>query len=436
MNLIYNPSELFPYQKKIVDSINNTTTPLFMGMGTGKTITSLNVYKKFKTKKILIICLISKINDWKEDLYKECGIEAVILRNPSKINNQIVRTEKNNLAYVINFESAWRCAELINWVDKDTTILIDESQIIKNPTSKIGRFSRLLGSRTQHKMILTGTPQSKGYIDYYNQLYFCNLIKMSFKQFKDKYCVFDNKFYNGFRVKTLVGYRNKEELDNLIQSNCVFYERKPDEDLIPSDIIQYFEKPKIYDKFKNKRIYKDYVADNNGKLQYALRTICSGNISQYEVDDQKIRWVSDFLECTDDRVVIFYNFDVERDRIIELLNKKEVPYSEYNGREKSFDNFKNNEKSVILCQYKSASTGINDLVIANICVYYSLPREYILFAQSKKRLDRIGQTKKPLFYYLICRNTLEVLTHKTLSEGKDFDDVMFESYMKGCDENV
>ena len=127
---------------------------------------------------------------------------------------------------------------------------------------------------------------------------------------------------------------------------------------------------------------------------------------------------------------------MERDRIIELLNKKEVPYSEYNGREKSFDNFKNNEKSVILCQYKSASTGINDLVIANICVYYSLPREYILFAQSKKRLDRIGQTKKPLFYYLICRNTLEVLTHKTLSEGKDFDDVMFESYMKGCDENV
>ena len=197
-----NPSELFPYQKKIVDSINSTTTPLFMGMGTGKTITSLNIYKKFKTNKILIVCLISKINDWEEDLYKECGIKATVLRNPSKINNQIVRSEKDNKAYIINFESVWRCPELINWVDKDTTVLLDESQLIKNPTSKIGRFARLLGSRTQHKMILTGTPQSKGYIDYYNQLYFCGLIKMSFKQFKDKYCVFDNKFYNGFKVKT------------------------------------------------------------------------------------------------------------------------------------------------------------------------------------------------------------------------------------------
>ena len=428
--MIYNPTELFPYQQNIVDSITSTSTPLFMGMGTGKTITSLNIFKKFKTTKILIICLISKINDWKEDLYKECGIESVILRNSSKKNNEIVETE-NNLAYIINFESAWRCNQLIKWVDKDTTILIDESHLIKNPTSKIGKFCRLLSSKTKNKLILTGTPQSQGYIDYYNQLYFCGILNISFREFKTKYCIYEDKFYNGFRIKTLVGYKNKEELDEIIKSNCVFYERKTDDELIPTDIIQYFEKPKIYDKFKSKRIYKDYVADNNGKLQYALRTICSGNITDYEVDDQKIKWVSDFLECVNDRVVIFYNFDVERDRLIKLLNKKNIPYSEYNGREKSFDNFKENNKSVILCHYKSASTGINDLVISNICVYYSLPREYINFVQSKKRLDRIGQTKKPLFYYLICKNTIEVLTYKTLMKGKDFDDDMFEKYMKG-----
>lgn len=433
--MIYNPTELFPYQQNIVDSITSTSTPLFMGMGTGKTITSLNIFKKFKTTKILIICLISKINDWKEDLYKECGIESVILRNSSKKNNEIVETE-NNLAYIINFESAWRCNQLIKWVDKDTTILIDESHLIKNPTSKIGKFCRLLSSKTKNKLILTGTPQSQGYIDYYNQLYFCGILNISFREFKTKYCIYEDKFYNGFRIKTLAGYKNKEELDEIIKSKCVFYERKTDDELIPTDIIQYFEKPKIYDKFKSKRIYKDYVADNNGKLQYALRTICSGNITDYEVDDQKIKWVSDFLECVNDRIVIFYNFDVERDRLIKLLNKKNIPYSEYNGREKSFDNFKENNKSVILCHYKSASTGINDLVISNICIYFSLPREYINFIQSKKRLDRIGQTKKPLFYYLICKDTIEIATYKTLMEGKDFDDMMFENYMKGMDINV
>ena len=422
--------DLLPYQQKIVDSIKTPSVPLFMSMGTGKTITSLNIFKKFRTTKILIICLISKINDWKEDLMSECGIEATILRKSNKLNNETIK-ENTNTAYIINFEGAWRCSELIKWVDKETTILIDESHFIKNPTSKIGRFCRLIGAKTKHKIILNGTPQSQGYIDYYNQLYFCGVINMSFKAFKDKYCIYEDRYYNGFRIKTLTNYKNTDELDDIIHENCIFYERIPDEDLIPSEIIQYFDKPKQYDKFKNKRVYKDYVADNMGKLRYTLRTICSGNIGEYEVDNQKTTWVSDFLESVDDRVVFFYNYDVERDRIIKVLESKKIPYSEYNGREKSFDNFKNYEKSAILCQYKSASTGINDLVVANICIYYSLPREYINFVQSKKRLDRIGQTKKPLFYFLICKDTVEVSTYKALLKGKDFDDIMFEEYMKG-----
>lgn len=424
--------KLFAYQQEIVDNQKSPSCPLFLGMGTGKTITSLHMYQKFKTSKILVICLISKLKDWQEDLLIECDIQAEILRGSSKKNNEKVKNNSSN-AYVINFESAWRCEELLRWVDEDTTILIDESHIIKNPTSKIGKFCRLLSYKTEHRLLLTGTPQSQGYIDYYNQLYFCGLMSMSFKQFKDRYCTFEDKFYNGFRIKKLSGYKNTKELDELIHNNCVFYERKVDDDMIPTDIVQYFDKPKAYDKFKKVRVYNDVVADTMGKLQYVLRTICSGNIGEYEVDDQKIQWLSDFLECTNDRVVIFYNFDVERDRIIKLLENKKIPYSQYNGREKSFDNFKENEKSVILCQYMSASTGINDLVISHICIFYSLTREYIDFVQSKKRLDRIGQTVKPLFYYLICKNTLEVATYRTLLEGKDFDDKMFERYLEESD---
>lgn len=423
---------LFKYQQEIVDNAQKPAVPLFMGMGTGKTVTSLNVFKNNPTDKILIICLISKMNDWKQDLHEECNIDAVILDKGSTKNKKIV-DGSGVTAFIINFESAWRCDTLLKWVDNNTTVLIDESHIIKNPTSKIGRFCRLLSAKTKYKLILTGTPQSQGYIDYYNQLYFCDIINMSFKQFKDTYCIYEDKFYNGFRIKTLVGYRKEKELEDIIQNNCVFYERKPDDDMIPQDIVQNFVKPKAYDVFKKARVYKDVVADNNGKLQYSLRTICSGNIGEYEVDNQKIQWLSDFLECTDDRVVIFYNFDVERDRIIKLLEKKKIPFDEYNGRRKSFDTFKANEKSVILCQYKSASTGINDLVVANICVFFSLTNEYINFVQSKKRLDRIGQTKKPLFYYLICKNTIEEATWKTLLEGKDFDERMFEKYMEGSE---
>lgn len=420
-------TQLFKYQSDIVKSRKSPNIALFMDMGTGKTLTSIACYEKFATSKILTICMISKMNDWKNDLQNELNINSVIL-NKGHIKNNTLLTLNNN-SYIINFESSWRLKELLTWVDDKTTIIVDESHKIKNPSSKVGKFFQQLGKKTNHKIILTGTPQSQGYIDYYNQLSFIDLFTISFKQFKDQYCVYNKQYYNGYPINVLTGYKNTDLLDTFIKNNCVFFERTIDEDLVPSNIIQYFDKPKMYNKFKKERVYEDVIADNTGKLFITLRTICSGNIEKYEVDNQKIQWLSDMLDCVNDRVVIFYNFNVERDRIINVLQNKNIVYNEYNGREKSFTDFKNNDYSVMVCQYKSASLGINDLVLANKCVLFSLPLDYTDYVQSKKRIDRIGQDKKPLFYYLICKGTIEEKIYEKLQQGKTFDEKMFSLYL-------
>lgn len=422
-------TKLYNYQNKIVnEQTKNKSVNLFMSMGTGKTVTSLSLFEKNPTDKILIICLVSKMKDWYDDLKNELNMDSIILNKGTAKNRTLLNPYVN--AYIINFESAWRLKELLSWVDDNTTILIDESHKIKNPNSSIGKFCQKLSKRTEYKIILTGTPQSQGYIDYYNQLYFTDIFHLTFADFKKLFCVYEKQYFNNFPVMQLVGYKNKDTMEKIIHENCVFYERKPADDKIPTDIVQKFDKPEQYDKFRKVRIYEDVVADTMGKLFSCMRTICSGNIEQYEVDDQKIQWLDDMLDCIDDRLVIFYNFNVERDRIIKLLETKKIPYSEYSGRTKSFDNFKNNEKSVQLCQYKSASTGINDLVVAHKCVFYSLPTEYIDYVQSKKRLDRIGQTEKPLFYYLICKDTIEEKIWSKLQNGEDFDEKMFAQYME------
>jgi len=161
-----------------------------------------------------------------------------------------------------------------------------------------------------------------------------------------------------------------------------------------------------------------------------LRKICSGNIDDYIVDTQKIDWLKDFLEDLNQRVVIFYNFNFERDRIINLLQQMKIPISQYNGNVKDLTNFKENENGVVLCQYISASLGLNDLVSSNICVMYSPSLNYTDYIQSKKRIDRIGQTKKPLFYNLYCKGTVEEKILKTIKQGKNFDDKMFENYLQ------
>ena len=86
--------------------------------------------------------------------------------------------------------------------------------------------------------------------------------------------------------------------------------------------------------------------------------------------------------------------------------------------------------AVAICNYASASLGLNDLVLSNVCVMYSPTEDYINFTQSRKRIDRLGQTKKPLFYYLQTKNSIETAIYKSLKVGKNFDDRMFEKYLQ------
>lgn len=421
--------QLFDYQQRIVDSQVNKSSALFMDMGTGKTVTSLALYKKSKQPKLLVLCIVSKLHDWEEDLLSECGITSIILNKGSKKNNELVKNNESN-AFIINFESAWRCFELLKWVDKDTFILVDESHKIKNVKSKIGKFCAKLKQKTETKCILTGTPQSKGYIDYYNQLNFIDVLNVPYKVFTEAYCVFETRNYGGFPFKELVKYKNTKVLDKIIKDNCVFFKRDINNEFIPSEINIKFERPKIYNKFKKLRFHKDYIADNSSKLFVTCRKMCSGFIDKYEVDDQKYIWLKDFMEDLNRRVVIFYNFNCERDRIIKVLTDLKIPVSIYDGATKDLSNFDKYSNGVAICQYMSASLGLNNLVKSNICIMFSPSLNYTDYVQSKKRIDRIGQTEKPLFYNLYCKDTVEENILQSIKKGTDFDLKQFEDYMK------
>ena len=52
---------LFDYQQEIVDRERNKKShALFMDMGTGKTVTSLALFKNSEQPKLLILCIVSK----------------------------------------------------------------------------------------------------------------------------------------------------------------------------------------------------------------------------------------------------------------------------------------------------------------------------------------------------------------------------------------
>lgn len=429
--------KLFDYQQKIVDEQYEDSKALFMQMGTGKTFVSMGMYLKSGCSKLLVVCLATKVDDWIHDLENEIDLEPIGLNKTRKKNLENINDDVETL--VVSFESSWRLAdELLEWVDEDTYIIVDESHKIKNPSSKVGKFAQKLGKKTSFKTILTGTPQSRGYIDYYNQFYFLGYLEMNQTAFKKRYAITKLMQYGtGPMFQEIIGYQNTDELDEMIHRHSVYYDRDLSDDELPTEqVINIPSYPK-YRKISKDKVYEFEdgsleIYDTLGAGMMLQRQLASGYIAKngnLEVlDKTKINWTRDFLEGYSGRVVIFYNYNAELIQLKRLMVKLKRPYSEYNGSDKNLSSFKLYDNAVVLANYGSASTGINDLVIASTMIMYSLTTSYIDFEQAKKRIDRLGQTKKPMFYYLVMKGTIDSSILRNLKEGKDFDERMFEEH--------
>ena len=79
-------------------------------------------------------------------------------------------------------------------------------------------------------------------------------------------------------------------------------------------------------------------------------------------------------------------------------------------------------------QYKSGSTGLDWLKQAYVEIFYTLPDSYIEFYQAKGRINRVGQTKKPLYYILLAGDSKSAdnLNYQALKNKTDFNDDFYE----------
>lgn len=419
--------ELYDYQQKIVDNYKGGGIALFMDMGTGKTITSLSCFKKSGCHKLLVVCLATKTDDWT----KEDNSLNIVALNKASVKKNIELLENNNMVS-ISFERVWRLEkEIMKWIDKDTFVIIDESHKIKNPKSKVSKMMLRLSNRIEHSAILTGTPQSQGYIDYYSQLRFIKAYKEPLKVFEDKYCVIRNIPFNGFPVKTIVGYKNTDKLDQLIKSVAIYKERELDNNLIPSERVIEVKAPRLYKSVMRDHVYinkndDEFIYDTVGSRLGAARSMVGGTLEGDVISGEKIKHVKALCdELEGERIVVFYNLNSELEQLKTAL-KGIRPVSEYNGHKKDTTNFDKFSNGVILCQYLAASTGINNLVKSAYMVFYSLPFSVVDYRQAKGRIDRIGQTRKPMYIHMVMKNTLEEQVYRNLQAGVDFDEQMFE----------
>lgn len=263
-------------------------------------------------------------------------------------------------------------------------------------------------------VLLSGTPTGGKYEKLWSQLRLLGL-NMTKREYWDRYVNYYVDTRMGFPLTIVNGYKNVTELKRLMHDLGCFFKKTHEVFNLPAQtfVKVHVAKPKGYDKFQKTGVLGEWVGDTPlTKLLYS-RMICG---------QEKINAFVDLVESTEDRLIVFYNFDNELRQLVEAVKHKKV--SIVNGSTKDLTHYENCEDSITFIQYQAGAMGLN-LQKANKIIYFTPPLSSELYEQSKKRIHRIGQKSHCTYYNLICVGTVEVDIYNTLALRRDYTDKLF-----------
>lgn len=406
--------QLYSHQQKALDETRDfNRVAYYLDMGLGKTFVGSEKLKSFGTKQNLLICQKSKVNDWIEHF-----------QNYYEGLNIIDYTKKGAVATsgvtIINYELTFRRKELLDL--RDFSLMLDESSMIQNETAKRSKFSLKL--QPENVILLSGTPTAGKYENLWSQLRLLgwNISKdLYWKQYIETEWVEDNGFFR----KKVVGYKNVDRLKMKLKQHGAIFMKSEDVVDLPE---QVFNKvmvgtTKEYRKFMRSRIItvqgKEMIGDTALTKRLYARMLCG------HYNKNKLEAFRDLVDSTDDRLIVFYNFNDELDVLMKLVEDK--PISIINGSIKDLTAYEEQDNSITFVQYQAGAMGLN-LQKANKVIYFTLPQSSELFEQSKKRVHRIGQSKRCFYYYMMCIDSVEEDILETLEMRKDYTDELFKAY--------
>lgn len=424
---------LYPHQKEGLKQAENLDhVAFYWDMGLGKTFAGAEKLIQLGSKINLIICQKSKVQDWVDHFTKYytenkpfclvCDLTKVKTKEFKKFSLWCKDAKEHAFphVYVINYDLVFRRSELKQL--EDFTLLLDESSLIQHETAKRSKF--ILKMSPKNVILLSGTPTGGKYENLWSQLHLLGW-KISKDMFYNQYVNYHWDDSNGFPLMVIDGYKNKERLKKKMRDHgCQFLKTEGVFDL-PDQIYQTVNVPisKEYKKFhKDSMIIiddKELVGDTALTKMLYERQLCG----QY--CDDKLSVFTDLINSTNDRLIVFYNFTSELEKMIDKVRSFEKPWSIVNGKDKNLDSYEIADDSITFIQYQAGAMGLN-LQKANKIIYFTPPLSSELFEQSKKRIHRIGQSRTCFYYYLTCKGSIEEKIYKTLAMRRDYTEALFE----------
>src|SRR5690349_12883774 len=305
-------------------------------------------------------------------------------------------------------------------------VILDESQAIKNPSSKVTRAAGLLNAK--NRLCMSGTPLQNNTFDIFAQMNFLNpgmlgtmeYFRQEFAMPIDKFGEQDRKEHLKKILYPFILRRTKEQVarDLPEKQEMILWCEMED------------EQPKIYDAYRNdfrskimgtieeQGIQKSQLTILQGLMK--LRQICDSPAILNEEDkfpNHSIKLEELAREITENignhKALIFSQFLGMLALIRENLTELGVKFEYFDGstsapdREKAIQAFQNDEETrVFLISLKAGGVGLN-LTAADYVYIVDPWWNPAVEQQAIDRTHRIGQTKNIFAYRMICKDTVE-----------------------------
>ena len=424
---------LRPYQLAGYQWLNYLTEIKWGGiladdMGLGKTVQALSFLDHYRSEhdslKALVVCPTTLIYNWENEIKKFTPkLTYRIHHGPARTR---VKEEITDHDVTITTYGTLRSDIKLLMSVKFDYVILDESQAIKNPSSKVTKAACLLNAK--NRLCMSGTPLQNNTFDIFAQMHFLNpgmLGTMEF--FRQEFAIPIDKFGEQDRKEHLkkilypfILRRTKEQVakDLPEKLEMILWCEMEDEQRKIYDAYRNEFRDKILGTIQEQGIQRSQLTILQGLMK--LRQICDSPAilnEEEKFENHSIKLDELTREITENisnhKALVFSQFLGMLALIRAKLDELGVKYEYFDGstsapdREKAIQSFQNDDTvRVFLISLKAGGVGLN-LTAADYVYIVDPWWNPAVEQQAIDRTHRIGQTKNIFAYRMICRDTIE-----------------------------
>lgn len=423
------------YQAYCIDRIVNMPVPgpglgMFLDMGLGKTVITLTAvnelkYNRFAVGRVLVIAP-KKVAEatWSTEAQKWDHLR--LLRIIAVLGSAAKRVRALNTpadVYVINRENVpW----LVDYYQNDwpfDMVVIDESSSFKNHRAKRFKSLKWVRSKITRLIELTGTPAPNGLIDLWAQVFLLDggeRLGKTIGGFRQRY--FDPDQRN---AQQIFSYKPKDGAGGTIQDKisdiCISMAAKDYLELpecVSVDVPVRLDSKAVaaYKKLEKDMLLtvdeEDITATTAATLGNKLLQLGNGAVygddkKPIEIHQCKIEAFLEVVEALQGQsALVFYNFQHDRDRLLQALAKMHLRVRVYRAAQDEQD-WNAGQIDILLAHPASTAYGLNLQDGGHHIIWFGLNWSLELYQQANKRLHRQGQKERVIIHNLIVQGSMD-----------------------------